>query len=225
MAAVGSCTSTDFETLSGCTTCDVTTHTVGAGENFLIVFVGQDQDLAATNILSASWDQTGTPQSMTAQSDNNGTGVVVGKAFTLLNPTVGNKTLRVSLTNGSGCCEIMICSLSGVDPVTPLGSIVETENTGITTSDSLAFTLNTGGLAVAFLFQQSARAGFAQGADQTQLHLNSTGCGGDCEAVMTVATVSPMNYTWNSGGEDFWHVVLPVNAASTRRAVPPMILH
>lgn len=144
-----------------------------------------------------------------------------GVAYTLINPTPGNHTLRVNTDSSTQCCDIKICSFSGVNTVTPLGTIVEEESTGTTTGSSLAFTLNTGGLAVAYLIAQNPFTNFAQGADQTEQQTSVVGCAtGDCFGVTTTATVSPMNYTWNSTGTDFWHVVLPINAALARPSAP-----
>jgi len=219
--AVDSCT--HFEG-AGQANMDTTVHTVGAGANYLVVFVGTDSDVATSAITSVTWDFGGTAQAMGSVSDNAGTGVVMGAAYTLLNPTLGNKTLRVVNTVGTGCCDIKLCSFSGVDSVTPLGTIVENESTGVVAGDSLAFTVNTGGMALAYLVTQGPHASFAQGANQTQQQRATASCNaGDCDGTTTTATVSPMDYTWTSTGTDFWHVVLPINAAAGRRPIVPII--
>ena len=82
-AAVAKDACVNQETVSGCTSCDFSGVTVGAGANYLVVFVGQDQDIAASNITGATWDQGGSNQSMTALADNNGTGNLAAKAFGL----------------------------------------------------------------------------------------------------------------------------------------------
>jgi hypothetical protein len=212
-------------TPASCTTCDTTAHTVGAGANYLVVFVQGDNDSAGTTVSAASWDQGGTPQAMTALADNNGVGAGHGRAFGLANPTAGNKTLRVTSSSSSGCCDIFICSFTGVNTSSPTGTIVETESTANVAGDSLAFTVGSGGLAVAFLAgPQTAWASFSQGADQTQQQINNgTGCNSDCVSITTTATISPMNYTWTATSRTFWHVVIPLNAI-TLRPVSPIIL-
>jgi hypothetical protein len=222
-AAVGYTSCTYFEG-AACTTCDTTVHTVGATDNYLLVFVGQDADLTEGNLTGASWDQAGTPQAMTPIANNNSVGVVVGKAFELVNPTVGNKTLRVTATTGTRCCDIVICSFTGVNTSAPSGTPVELESGGgSTTGSSLAVTIGSGGLAVDFLISQSAFTNFAAGANQDSRHATTTGCAADCQSQASTTTVSPPDYTWNSSSNAFWHVAIPINAASTRRAIPPMV--
>lgn len=214
--AFGSCT--QFES-AGCTNCDITTHTVASGENFLVVFTHTDGTTPTQS--SASWDQAGSPQSMTEQA-NMATGALRAKAWTLENPTVGNLTLRV-VQSGSGTMNAQICSFSGYGS---LGTVVETEQTATDSGDSLAFTINSGGMAVAYLGTQFGVSAFTQGADQTQrLREPGTGCGGanDCDATTTTATVSPMDYTWTSSSADYWHVVIPMNAVARPPSAPILL--
>jgi hypothetical protein len=218
VALDGTCTASDT---SNGTTHDLT-HTVGATANFLLAFVLLDADV--DEITGATWDFGGSAQAMTSQADSI-TGVIAGEVYTTVNPAVGTLTLRATTTNTQDRVYLVACDFTGVNTAAPLGTIVETESTGTVAGDSLAFTLNTGGLAIAALFGQSAWSSFAHGADQTEQFADAAGCdaGGGCHVVITTATVSPMDYTWTSTGVDFWHVVVPINAASTRRPIPPII--
>jgi hypothetical protein len=211
---------------ASCTNCDTAAHTVAAGANYLVVFAGGDDNLAGTNFTGASWDQTGTPQAMTALADNGGVGNIYGRVFGLANPTVGNKTLRVTATSSNGTADIMICSFSGVDTSNPvtLANIAETESTATVAGDSLAFTLGSNGLAVAYLFTATTWPNYAKGANETARVRNSTSCNGDCDGTLTTGTVSPFAPTWDSTSRNFWHVIIPLNASGGRKPSYPMVL-
>lgn len=218
---------TKDDSVDSCSTCDTTAHTVAADANYLVVFVGTDTDRTAAFVTGVTWDFGGTAQDMTpAVEDSHETAThgASGWAFVLANPTTGNKTLRVTTSSSSQCCDIKICSFKNVNTSDPLGTIVETESTATDDGDSLAFTDGSGVMAVAYLISQGPWTNFAQGSDQTeQQRSEATSCGiGDCWSIVTTATVSPIDYTWNSTGNDYWHVVIPLNAAasgSTRRRV------
>jgi hypothetical protein len=207
-----------------CTNCDVATLTVAADANYLIAFAGKDRD-EALPFTSATWDFGGTAQAMTPLTDNNATGAVVGRAWGLANPTVGNKTLRFVVGTSTQCCDLSICSLKGVDTSNPTGTIVENESTATVAGDSLAFTLGSGGLAVGYLIGQGTFTSFASGANQTEQFSTTTHCsGGDCRAVVTTLSVSPLDYSWTNTSTNFWDVVIPLNAGTSRRPVAPVLL-
>jgi hypothetical protein len=202
---------------AACTNCDVSTLTVAADANYLVAFAGKDRD-EALPFTSATWDFGGTAQAMGTLSDNNATGAVVGQAWGLANPTTGNKTLRFVVANGSQCCDFSICSLKGVNTSNPTGTIVENESTATVAGDSLAVTVPTNGLVVGYLIGQGTFTSFASGANQTEQFSTTTHCsGGDCRAVLTTLSVSPLDYTWTSTSTNFWDVAIPFNAASTRK--------
>lgn len=224
--AVDDCTI--FDSPAAANDHDVTTLTVGATANYLLVFVQSEN---SANTFTVNWDDTGTPQAMSSIATNS-VGALKGEAFELVNPTAGNLTLEVTSSN-TNCCSIIACSFTGVNTSDPTDTPIEDEQTGSTTGTSVAFTLNAGGMAVSFLGSQGpAWAGFnaqpaGAGGTQTQREIDTDGCVGssnDCQVSLYTGDTSPFAYTWNNSSVDFWHVVIPVNAASTRRPIPPMIL-
>lgn len=82
------------------TTLDLTTLTIGAGsDTALVAEIGIDG--GTPTISSVTWDQGGTNQAMTLiTSITNGT-LARSYLYGLVNPTAGNKTLRVVISAGS----------------------------------------------------------------------------------------------------------------------------
>lgn len=150
---------------------DYTGITVGSGSNrALIVIFGIDAGTLATGV-SATWDNTGTPQTMTQIASITNAGSVTSTyVYGLRNPTAGNKTLRIAWTNSN---EISACAISftGVDQTSDALAFPHSNtSTGSSATASLAITSATGNIPVTSV----TTINVPSAPNQTQIYLNTT---------------------------------------------------
>lgn len=118
---------------------DITTLTVGSGS--LRALVVQITTQASNTVTAVAWDQTGTPQPLTEiKTQQNATSLRSASLWGLVNPTAGNKTLRVTWTGG-GRIIVNATSYLGADQT---GSTTTFSNSVATTGNST--TPNTGSI-------------------------------------------------------------------------------
>ncbi|MEK7556886.1 MAG: hypothetical protein AAB538_02830, partial [Patescibacteria group bacterium] len=103
------------------TTIDITgaTHgeTVGSGSDRLLL-VGISQGNTAAVLTSVTWDQGGTNQAMTRINGVAQATDARVELWKLVNPTAGNKTLRIVSPSSVGVA-VGLVSYTGVDQTTP----------------------------------------------------------------------------------------------------------
>lgn len=175
---------------TGNTSITYTGITVGVGANRALIFMAYLQGGAAPPTgITAKWDNTGTPQTMTlikSQAINTNEIVLL---FGLRNPTSGLKTLLLSWTNGEAYSADAI-SFTGVDQVSDAtafpNSAVALNNS---TAASITITSATNNIPVAVL-----GAGQALSAINQTTIFHDTSSVGECVGQRAVGAAS-INFT------------------------------
>lgn len=192
-------TGTKAKSTTGLTTYDFTGMTVGTGNALIVTVTYGDVNVTG---MTASWDNGGTPQSMTllASQDqvfNVGTTAIFG----LRSPTAGNKTLRLNWT-GSAQVFVDAISFTGVNVTSDATAFPVAGRTasviGPTTSPSLDVTSATNHMTVCATTNQGNNY---SAATQTSMFIDNTGASINCAAAYAsgAATVS---FGWTSSASE-----------------------
>ena len=151
------------------TTIDLTTLTVGSGQNRLLL-----AQLAVSNSASAislTWDPAGANQSLTLTHSGGNSSSHKIYLYSLLNPTPGNKTLRASWTTASGV-QLNATSFTGVNQTG--GATTFPNNASTTGGGTSPSTVNiTTAVGNATVSASVASSGGQSSLNKTQLYLDN----------------------------------------------------
>jgi hypothetical protein len=205
------------------TTTDIAgaTHglTVGSGAD-RVLLVGYGQGNSAAAVTSMAWDQAGTPQALTKIGERSMATDARAELWRLVNPTPGNKTLRIVRASSAGAVSLI--ALTGVDQTTPNGTAVLASGTG---NPTLAVASEAGDLVVDFVVKkETGGTAFVAGAGQTEpagveVHANANdeGCSMSYEAGAASVTMS-----WTGPTEEWCQIGVNVNAAAAAAGPFPL---
>lgn len=178
------------------TTLDLTTLTVGAGSNRALVI--QINFAGNPGTVTVNWDALGTPQVCAQIITASGTNVVA-RLYGLINPTSGNKTLRVTTTNLTDIA-IFAIAFTGVDQTGGVTSFPNsTSATASTANPSFAITSAVGDWTVSLLTDASANM---SAPSQTQDYVDTSLAG--CNAAGQDGTgAASVTHSWTCAANNW----------------------
>lgn len=188
---------------------DTTKLTVGSGLNRALVV--QITTQASNTVTAVAWDQTGTPQPLTViKSQQNATSLRSADLWGLVNPTAGNKTLRVTWTGG-GRVIINATSYIGViqtgGTTTFPNSVAATGNSGTGSTGSITST--SGDITVGVL------AAAMSSATPTQTQLFFLSGVGSVDGAASEATTGTATHSWTITSTQWAAVGTDIKAIAT----------
>jgi hypothetical protein len=187
-----------------------TSLTIGSGP--LRALVAQVISLVALGSVTVNWDATGTPQLMTLIKSQAGVNGQVSALYGLLNPTPGNKTLRLAWTGSSEAC-LNAVAWTGVDQSSFATAFPRSVSaTGNNANATVGVTSGVGNAVMSAVVAGSLQAISAVSATQTMLFhgLGTIEGGGSRAAGAALVTV-----TGTYAGTDQWAIVgTDIQAAS-----------
>lgn len=209
MAVTVDATATSAVTTAGATTLTNSNLTVGAGATALLAWLSHDQIAIPVDTISAiNWDDSGTPQAMTQLLDisSPNTNLRV-RLFGLVNPTSGNKALKVTWVNSDPAVLDCISFNGTINSTVAAAFLHAATNSALTGSPSLSITSAVGNIVVGSVAEANAVTSLTATGSTSVFNFTSATpygfVGAYAPGAATVAwTGAPSSVEWCIGGVD-----------------------